>query len=262
MCMTINALPRVGLFERLSAPIIDRLLMTGERRSAPAGATLNEVGEPCAGLLFILSGQVRVDQMAPLGWVSIATLNVGDVVGAMEWLEGKVWEERVVAVEACELLFVSSGALRLLSASHPELQRQVERFNQRHTLHTLLGESELFQRLHHEDLLHLIDVASLRAFSAGARIFDPSVRISSLFVVGQGVVTLKLGERFVQHLKRGALLNVELALGADGPLLSAYAERDVSLYLIPFEEVELAFARAEALPSLQRLARQRRTRLS
>jgi CRP-like cAMP-binding protein len=260
--MTVyQQLPKIGLFERLSEAVMRRLLMTGRREVIPPHTALNEVGEPCEGLGFVLSGQVRVDQMGALGWVSIATLEVGDVYGAMEWLEGKVWEDRLVTVDQCELLFVSTHALRPLSAAHPELQRQIERFTQRHTLHALLGQNDVFQYLKHPDLLRLIDVASVRSMRAGARLFDETVRISSLFVVGQGAVALRYQGKTLQTLQRGELLNVELALGADDPLLSAHAVSDVRLYLIPFDEVELAFARADSLEALQALARRRRASL-
>ena len=257
-----QTLPREGLFERLSEPVLHKLLMTGRREVLPPHTSLNEVGDPCEGLGFLLSGQVRVDQMGALGWVSIATLGVGDVYGAMEWLEGKAWEDRLVTVDQTEVLFVSTHALRPLSAAHPELQRQIERFTQRHTLHALLGQHDIFQHLLHQDLLHLIDVANMRAFKAGSRIYYPTVRISSLFVIGSGSVSLSHNSRSLQSLSRGDLLNIELALGANGPLLSARAVTDVRAYTIPFVDVELAFARGEALPALQALARQRLASLS
>ncbi len=253
-------LPRGGLFEHLPAPVVQRLLVTGQRHRYEPGALLNEVGDPCEGLSFILSGRVRVDQMAALGWARIAELAPGDVFGAMEWLEGKLWEERVVALEPAEVLFVPTRALKPLSASHPELQRQVERYTQRHTLHALLGENELFLRLSPQDMLHLIDVATMRYVRAGTKIFDEKSRISSLIVIGKGDVRLQAGLRVIQMLGAGDLLNVELALGDSAHALSALAETDATLYLISFEEVEVAFARAGALGTLQALARHRRER--
>lgn len=257
-----KTLPKLGLFERLSEPVLHKLLMTGRREVLPPHTPLNEVGDPCEGLGFLLSGQVRVDQMGALGWVSIATLGVGDVYGAMEWLEGKAWEDRLVTVDQTEVLFVSTHALRPLSAAHPELQRQIERFTQRHTMHALLGQNDIFQHLLHADLLHLIDVANIRTFKAGTRLYDPAVRISSLFLIGQGSVALSHEGRALQSLSRGDLLNIELALGANGPKLSAVATAEVRVYMIPFVEVELAFARADALTALQSLARQRLASLS
>lgn len=254
------SVPRRGLFEHIPAPVVQRLLVTGQRGTYPAGAPLNEVGDPCEGLSFLLSGRVRVDQMAALGWARIAELGPGDVFGAMEWLEGKLWEERVVALEETEVLFVPTRALKPLSASHPELQRQVERYTQRHTLHALLGESDLFLRLDPQDMLHLIDVATMRYVRAGTKIFDERSRISSLIVIGKGDVRLQAGLRVIQMLGAGDLLNVELALGDNAHALSALAETDTTLYLISFEEVEVAFARAGALTTLQALARHRRER--
>lgn len=256
--MSLNeSLPKIGLFERLSKEVLHKLLMIGRREVLPPHTSLNEVGDPCDGLGFLLSGQVRVDQMGALGWISIATLGVGDVYGAMEWLEGKAWEDRLVTLDQTEILFVSTPALRPLSIAHPELQRQIERFTQRHTLHALLGQNDIFQHLMHEDLLHLIDVAHIRNFSQGARLYDSTVRISSLFVIGQGSVTLSDHGKVLQTLSRGDLLNVELALGAQVPKLSAQASSELRVYMIPFVEVELAFARADALAFLQAFARQR-----
>ena len=104
---------------------LDELLDISHLIRYEAGAQLNEIGEPCEGLSFVISGCVRVDLMDAIAWVKIAQLEPGDLFGAMEWLESKPWEERLVATERSEVLYVPSASLKLLSVSSLELQREI-----------------------------------------------------------------------------------------------------------------------------------------
>ena len=251
-------LPEVGVFKDLSREILDRLLLLGQRVLYESGEPVNEVGDPCLGLSFILRGQIRVDLMDALGWMPVTSLEPGDLFGAMEWIEEREWEERLIAERETEALFIPTFALKPLSAGYPELRRQVERYTQRHTLQALLGEHELFQHLSDEDLKHLTDVASVRQTLQDVKLFDPSTHISVLFFIDKGEVRLNCGGETVAQLGRGGLLNVEIALGDGVHELTAVTVSPTTLFLIPYEEVEVVLARAGQLLKLHRHAHQRR----
>ena len=254
------SIPNVGIFEHLNMEVINALLSVGQRLRYDLGEWVNEVGDPCKGLGFMVSGQVRVDHMDALGWMEIARLSPGDLFGAMEWLEEKVWTERLVVMETTEVLFFPANDLKTLSLNYPDLQRQVERYTQRHTLQGLLGTHELFKLIPHEACLKLTDLASLRYVPSQSTLFDPQTRISVLFVVGKGEVKLSVGNRFVQYLGRGEVANLELALGDEINELTAITQGETVLYLLPFEEVEKLFAQVGVLHLLQKQAHQRRAR--
>ena len=254
------AIPNVGIFEHLNMEVINALLEVGQRLRYDLGEWVNEVGDPCKGLGFMISGQVRVDHMDALGWMEIAKLGPGDLFGAMEWLEEKIWTERLVVLDTTEVLFFPAKALKTLSLTYPDLQRQVERYTQRHTLQGLLGTHELFQLLPHESCLKLTDLASLRYVPPNSTLFDPQTRISVLFMIGKGEIKLSSGDRFVQYLGRGEVTNLELALGDEVNELSAVTQEETVLYLLPFEEVERTFAQEGVLHLLQKQAHQRRSR--
>ncbi|MAD60500.1 MAG: hypothetical protein CMH49_03160 [Myxococcales bacterium] len=248
------SLPISGVFKHLSPVVKKRLLQVGRRIHYQAGASLNSVGDPCQGLSFILGGKVRVEWMAALKWVSIAMLGPGDVFGAMEWAESKIWEERLSAKTETLVLFIPSTVLNPLNANYPDLQRQVERYAERHTLHSLLGAHALFQDISSHDLMHLIDIATMRYLDTGAMLYGPERVISLLFVVGRGELELSCEERVIQSIGRGEIVNLELALGDGINLTTARVSSPATLYLLPFDQIEETLARANQLQTLQKSA--------
>jgi CRP-like cAMP-binding protein len=198
--------------------------------------------------------------MDALGWEPIAMMKQGDVLGALEWAEGKIWEERITAHTPTSILFIPSHLLHSLIATYPDLQRQTERYTERHNLHTLLGVHPLFQGIADQDLMRLIDLASLRYVAPGTVLFGPNMILALLFVVGRGEVDLSITERSVQTLGRGELANLEFALGEVPQLLTARVITETTLYVLPFDEVEVMLGQASRLHLLQRQAHLLRAR--
>ena len=244
-------LPHGGVFKHISSVVKKRLLLVGRRIHFSAGVQLNSVGDPCQGLSFILSGQIKVEWMDALSWVPIAKLTPGDVIGAMEWYSSKIWEERIIAESDTLILFLPTPILTPLSATYPDLQRQVERYTERHNLHALLGANPLFQGLPDESLMKLIDIANMRYVDQGAVIFSPRMLISLIFVVGRGELELLYGERVVQVLGRGEVANLELARGDGVNVITARTLRASTLYVLPFEQIEFLLAQHNRLQDLQ-----------
>lgn len=253
-------LPNNGVFKHLSPVVKKRLLSVGRRIKYAPGMLLNSVGDPCQGLSFLLDGQVKVEWMDALSWIPIATLTPGDVFGAMEWAEGKLWEERLTAESEVLILMIPTVVLNPLSATYPDLQRQVERYTERHTLHALLGSNSMFRDISNDDIIHLIDVASLRYVDPGTVIFGPKMVLSLLFVIGRGEVELLCEDRVVQVLGRGEMANLELALGDGINMVTAKILSPTTLYVLPFDEIELLMAKSGRLYKLQKQAHLLRSR--
>ena len=253
-------LPDSGVFKHLSPIVKKRLLSVGRRIKYEPGTLLNSVGDPCQGLSFLLDGQIKVEWMDALSWIHIATLTPGDVFGAMEWAEGKVWEERLSAESHVLILMIPTVILNPLSATYPDLQRQVERYTERHTLHALLGSNSMFRDISNDDIMHLIDIATIRYASEGTIIFGPKMVISLLFVIGRGEIELLCEDRVVQVLSRGEVANLELALGDGINMVTARVSSSATLYVLPFDEIELLMAHSGRLYKLQRQAHLLRSR--
>lgn len=253
-------LPHRGVLEHLSTAVKLRLAQVGRVLTYQQGVNLNSVGDPCQGLGIILQGQVRVEWMDALGWEPIAMMTEGDVLGALEWGEGKIWEERITAHTPTSILFIPSHLLHSLISTYPDLQRQTARYAERHNLHTLLGVHPLFQGIADQDLMRLVDLASLRYVSAGKVLFGPQMILALLFVIGRGEIELSVDDRVVQTLSRGELANLEFALGGAPQLLTARVTSEATLYVLPFDEVEIMLDQASRLHLLQRQAHLLRAR--
>ena len=255
-----SSLPHRGVLEHLSPAVKLRLTQVGHVLTYRQGATLNSVGDPCQGLGIILRGQVRVEWMDALGWEPIAMMAEGDILGALEWGESKIWEERITAHTPTSILFIPSHLLHSLISTYPDLQRQTARYAERHNLHTLLGVHPLFQGIADQDLMRLVDLASLRYVSAGKILFGPQMILALLFVVGRGEIELSIDDRVIQTLSRGELANLEFALGGAPQLLTARVTSEATLYVLPFDEVEIMLGQASRLHLLQRQAHLLRAR--
>lgn len=245
---------RTGVFAELSEAVKLSLMRAGRLLTYELHDELNVVGDPCKGLSFILNGQVKVEWMDALGWEPIAQMGEGGVFGVLEWAEAKIWEERITALQRTEVLFIPTHRLHSLIVTHPDLQRQTARYTERHQLHTLLGINTIFQGVTEQDLMRLVDIATLRYASAGAKLFGPQMILALLFVIGRGEVELSIDDRVIQTLGRGELVNLEFTLGDIPQLLTATVSEDATLYVLPFDEVEEVLNHTGKLQSLQRQA--------
>jgi CRP-like cAMP-binding protein len=254
------ALPAIGIFDDLPGYILDELLPIGKRLRFDAHENINDVGDQCMGLGMIIEGAVRVDRMDALGWDSITTLKAGDLIGAMEWLDSKEWEERMVATSRTEILMLPSEKLKALSTKYPELQRSLERHTERHLLLTLLGAHELFQQLEDTMLLELIEDSYLRTVANQAKLFDQTTSIAAIFMIAKGEILLSKNQRLIHTLMVGELANVEIVLGDGMTELTGTAKGTTSLFVLPLERVEMVLSRAGLMPALKKIAHQQRAR--
>jgi CRP-like cAMP-binding protein len=109
-------------------------------------------------------------------------------------------------------------------------------------------------------MIRLIDLAQLRYLTRGTLLYSPQMILALLFVIGRGEVELRIGDRVIQTLSRGEVLNLELCLGERPHLLSAVVVSDVTLYVLPFDEVEVMLSHSSGLHQLQREAHLLRAR--
>ena len=253
-------IPNLGIFELLSGEVVSQLVQASQCIQCSIGAELTEVGDPCLGLYLILSGRVKVDALDALSYVTIAELGAGDVFGSMEWLSKAPWEERLVASEETELLFVPSDRLSRLNVNYPNLQQNVERYTERNILLTLIGAHDLFQNLNDSERMILLRDARMRQHTEGTVLFDPTRRLSVLFLIAKGEVHLHSGAKIIQVLGRGAVLNVELALGDHNYELSATTSSSTMIYTIQYEYVAEVLSQSGRMIELVKLAHQRRAR--
>ena len=248
-------LPAVGFLETLNRELRGKLRERGKRQRYPAGASIVEIGEPCAGLRIVLSGQISVERMDTFSWAPLTTLNAGDLLGALEWEEARTWEERIRAVGTLEVLFLSTAELQQLAASEPTLSERLIRHSEDHLLQTLLGDHEIFQQLPVSCRRRLASLGRRRRYRSGQLVFGPEMVFASLFILSTGSLELSRPERRLSRLQRGALAGLEIALGDGLFQLSARAGREgLELFTLPYEECAAALAEVGQFSALQQLA--------
>jgi flavin reductase (DIM6/NTAB) family NADH-FMN oxidoreductase RutF len=108
-------LAKVPLFSSLSAPLLEPILRTGERRSYAAGDVIVREGDPGQDLFVILTGTVRVER----GGRVLQVLSEGEFFGEVAVLDGRPRSADVIAGAAVDCLLVSREVLRTTLASEP-----------------------------------------------------------------------------------------------------------------------------------------------
>ena len=110
------------IFRDVPYALIEAPLAASRIQRFPDGALLRRPGEQSTGILFVLSGRVRVHLDAPDS-AGFFTIEAGDCVGELSVIDGKPTSAYVVADAGCRILFVDADTLfdRLLPI--PEVNR-------------------------------------------------------------------------------------------------------------------------------------------
>jgi CRP-like cAMP-binding protein len=93
--------------------------------SLPSGSVLYREGEPGDALYILVSGRLRTVVSQDEGERVVAEIGRGEMVGAMEVLNGEQRSMRVYAIRDSELIQISQDDLQRLSEKHPQIMKQM-----------------------------------------------------------------------------------------------------------------------------------------
>ncbi len=108
--------------------IIEELLASAMRRSAPAGVGIYAEGDSCSGIAFVLSGDIRVFKIGETGReITLYEIGPGEtcILNASCILAGQSYPANAVALSDVDMLLVPSDTFRRLVAVHDPIRRFV-----------------------------------------------------------------------------------------------------------------------------------------
>ena len=119
----LGFISQLKIFRDVPYALIEDALAASRIQRFADGALLRRPGEQSTGILFVLSGRVRVHLDAPDS-AEFFTIEAGDCVGELSVIDGKPTSAYVVADAGCRILFVDADTLfdRLLPI--PEVNRK------------------------------------------------------------------------------------------------------------------------------------------
>ncbi len=120
------ALEKTALLAGLSQPELRSLAARTVRKLFSAGELLFSEGEPCTGLNIIASGKVRIFKTSMSGREQVLAVNgPGESVAELPVFDGGPYPASAVAIESCEIAFISRRDFNAYCMEHPEVALKV-----------------------------------------------------------------------------------------------------------------------------------------
>jgi CRP/FNR family cyclic AMP-dependent transcriptional regulator len=117
----VHELARVPLFERLSAPEIEKLEALTKRKRFPSGTAVFFQDDPSDSLYVVLSGSAKVFRTAEDGRDRILMiLRPGDAFGELAMIEGLPRSATVQTLEETEMLVLGGKDFEGFAREHPD----------------------------------------------------------------------------------------------------------------------------------------------
>jgi cAMP-binding proteins - catabolite gene activator and regulatory subunit of cAMP-dependent protein kinases len=121
-----SVLERTPLLSSLSASELQMLALRTVRKTFASGQLLFSEGDPCNGLHIIARGKVRIFKISMSGREQVLALNgPGDTVAELPVFDGGPYPASAVAVEDCEIAFISRRDFQAYCIEHPEVALKV-----------------------------------------------------------------------------------------------------------------------------------------
>ena len=111
-----------NLLPTLPKTLLAELFAKAERVHLPAGHTLFRIGDTGNGCYQVVQGVVKVVITSEQASERIiAILGAGSCLGELSMLDGLPRSASIVAIQECQLLFVTRDAFRKYARQHPEV---------------------------------------------------------------------------------------------------------------------------------------------
>ncbi len=117
-----SALKPIRLFADLPDAALVVIAEACVREDCYRGQTIIEEGDAAGDMIILLKGRVgvQVESISPYMEIGINKLEAGEVIGEMSLIDQTPRSATIVALEAGEIVRLSSESLEILFESHPE----------------------------------------------------------------------------------------------------------------------------------------------
>jgi CRP/FNR family transcriptional regulator len=121
-----SVLQSTPLLSGLTQPELQLLAARTARKHFAAGELLFSEGEPCAGIQIIARGKVRIFKTSVNGREQVLAVNVpGESVAELPVFDGGMYPASAMAIEDCEIAFISRRDFHAYCLEHPEVPLKV-----------------------------------------------------------------------------------------------------------------------------------------
>ncbi len=259
-----DQLPVIPLFSALSRDELKELLRTAmEVRAFHPEETIVREGEPGEALFALVEGSAGIYR----GWGTanarrVAHLSAGDVFGEVALMSGAPRMATVVVDGAGVALELRKAAIGQVSATHPGVGEQLERFYRERLFENALRASPILKGLSETDRRALSAAFAPSTFEDGQQIITEGQAAESVYMLLRGscLATHQSGNRY-PDLREGDLFGELSALGGGAATATVTAAGKVlTLRLSAGEFRARVLKDPSAMRAVRQLAQTRLTR--
>lgn len=232
-------LPKIPLFSDLPADAFIALFEKCPLRRFEPGDRVIEQGSKGDAFYVICAGGVRVLRADGEAERELARLDEGAFFGEMALLSEAPRSASVEAThEDTQLLEISAGVLKELSANHPSVSTALKKFCRQRLLSNLMQSSALFRPFSKSDRRDLVQKFRARDVRRGETMIHEGKTSDGLYVVLSGEVDVQVKGRKVASLREGEVFGEMSLLTRSAATASVTAARHTSVLRLPREDFD------------------------
>jgi len=234
-----GALPKIPLFSDLPPDAFIALFEKCPLRRFEPGQLVLEQGSKGDAFYVICAGSVRVVRTDGAGTRELAKLDEGAFFGEMALLSEAPRSASVEATdEETQLLEISAGVLKELSAKHPSVSSALKKFCRQRLLSNLMQSSALFQPFSKSDRRDLVQKFRARDVRKGEAVIKEGQSSDGLYVVLSGEVEVTVKGKPVAKLREGDVFGEMSLLTRTPATATVTSARHTSLLRLPREDFD------------------------
>ncbi|MEW6431776.1 MAG: cyclic nucleotide-binding domain-containing protein [Myxococcota bacterium] len=232
-------LPKIPLFSDLPADAFIALFEKCPLRRFKPGDRVIQQGSKGDAFYVICAGGVRVLRADGEAERELARLDEGAFFGEMALLSEAPRSASVEAThEDTQLLEISAGVLKELSANHPSVSAALKKFCRQRLLSNLMQSSALFRPFSKSDRRDLVQKFRAREVRRGETLIHEGKTSDGLYVVLSGEVDVRVKGRKVASLREGEVFGEMSLLTRSVATASVIAVRHTSVLRLPREDFD------------------------
>ena len=180
------------------------------------GTTIVREGDDADAFFVVTSGRARVIKRGDHGEeVPLGTLAAGDSFGELALVERTARTATVRASSAVELLRLDRAVFDALLRTNDSVREAVELASRHHQLLYFLRLNSSFRELRDDGMAKLLEGLRSVSFAAGVPVFREGDPPGAMYIVGEGRLVARRGEKTIDYYRRGDFFGERSLLRAE-----------------------------------------------